>query len=72
MKCINCARLFRSYDVRCYFGANEVGPFCDRCDRIIKAHTRFHPLDGPEALAAVDPHVSAAGATDPGTPTTRD
>ncbi len=46
--CINCGRLFCSPgrsldDIRYIYGlpGNQVGPFCGRCDGLIKAHTRY-------------------------------
>jgi hypothetical protein len=38
--CINCRVLLLQTDVRYFFGANEIGPFCLVCDRKIKAHAR--------------------------------
>jgi hypothetical protein len=39
--CINCAKVFGEVECRYWFGANEVGPLCERCDVIVKTHTRF-------------------------------
>jgi len=39
--CINCGRRFGIGSLRCWFGANEVGPFCETCDATIKVHTGF-------------------------------
>lgn len=39
--CINCFVPFGADAVRYYFGAHDVGPFCEGCDREIKLHTLF-------------------------------
>lgn len=36
--CINCAHMFTPNDVRGYYGARAVGPFCERCYTLIKTH----------------------------------
>ncbi len=43
-RCINCGHPFSHDDVRCSFGspADTVGPFCEACDHVIKAHTGFY------------------------------
>ena len=41
--CINCDVAFGPQAVRYFFGANVVGPFCERCDGVIKQHTGFVP-----------------------------
>ena len=41
IRCINCGRIFAPTGVLYWFGASEVGPFCETCDRVIKLHTRF-------------------------------
>jgi hypothetical protein len=39
--CINCAKVFGAVECRYYFGVNEVGPLCERCDEVVKTHTLF-------------------------------
>jgi hypothetical protein len=40
--CINCARPFTDpRGPRCWYGFQDVGPFCEACDDLIKVHTRF-------------------------------
>jgi hypothetical protein len=39
--CINCFSPFDREHIRHYYGANEVGPFCESCDRLVKVHTCF-------------------------------
>lgn len=45
--CIHCHRYLEALACRCYYGAHEIGPFCERCDAVIKAHTRFHDKEIP-------------------------
>lgn len=58
--CINCFRPFYrrgEYDLlRYYYGAgdDEIGPFCESCDRIIKTHTRFVEAGHPSTEAQKD------------------
>jgi len=39
--CINCGLRFEVDTLRYWFGANEVGPFCETCDATVKLHTGF-------------------------------
>ena len=43
--CINCDIAFVENGVRYYFGAHQVGPFCQVCDRIIKTHMMFQEAE---------------------------
>jgi len=39
--CINCFAPLVRDTVHYYYGAHDVGPFCEACDRLIKVHTGF-------------------------------
>jgi len=52
--CINCFRAFDHAHVRHWFGADDVGPFCVACRRLIAVHSQG--LDAiPAEVFAVDP-----------------
>lgn len=39
--CINCGSVQARYVCSYWYGVNEVGPFCEACDGLIKNHTKF-------------------------------